>query len=92
MKINMTQASNQTRQLKEHATVLREVKSSLLLYHRNLNTHWKGVEMKSTNEAIDDHVNSLTSMAADLDSISNDIIREAEKIKRAEDLESEAAK
>ena len=85
MSIIMTQINNQVRQLNEQASLLRGAQSSLLLYQRNLNTHWRGTEMTHVNQALDRHVKKLAEIVVDLDVISNDIVREAEAIRREEE-------
>lgn len=92
MRINLAQVNYQVRQLNDQTAVLRVAQSSLLLYQRNLNTCWRGIEMVPTNQLIDDYSNRLASIAADLNSIGNDIIIEAEAIRIAEELaEAQAA-
>lgn len=82
----MAQINSQVRQLREQAGVLRGAQSSLLSYQGNLNAHWRGAEMAPVNQNIDYHMTRLALMAADLESIGGDIIREAEAIRRAEEL------
>jgi len=86
MIINIAQINNYIRQLNEQSAVLRRAQSSLISYLGNLNTHWKGAEMATTNRVMNDHINRIASIAADLDSIGRDIAREAEAIKVAEEL------
>ena len=90
MSLNVVLANKQARQLRELAGALRGAQSSLLSYQHNLNTYWKGVEMTPTNHTMDRHRNRLASIAVDLESISNDIVRAAEAI-RAEEIAAEAA-
>ena len=85
MKLDMPKAINQTRQLSEQAASLRRMQSSLLLYQRGLNSSWRGIEMKLTNQVIDDYADGLTKLAADLDAIGRDVLREAEASKKEED-------
>jgi len=86
MKINLAQVNNQARQLREQADALRGAQSSMLSYQHNLNNHWKGVEMTPANRNMDEQRNRFAAIAADLESISNDIIREAEAIRREEEM------
>ena len=78
MSINVLQANNQARQLREQAAALRGIQSTLALHQRNLNVHWRGEEMIPTNEAIEQKLKNLASVASELDSISNDIVKVAE--------------
>jgi hypothetical protein len=84
MSINLSQANNHANQLNEQAAVLRSIQSTLLSYQHSLNSHWKGVEMTPTNRVMDEYRNTLASIAADISSIGNDVVREAEAIRRAE--------
>ena len=86
MKINLTQINSQTRQLREQAAELRSAQAFLLSYQHSLNTHWKGEEMTPTNLVIDEHRKRLAAIAADIDSVSNDIVREAEAIRRDQEV------
>ena len=86
MKINMTKINGQVRLLKEQSDLARSLKSSLLLYQRNLNIHWRGAEIVRTNKVLDDHVNAFTGVSTELDSICNDIIRAADAVRRSEEL------
>ena len=86
MKINLTQINNQARQLREQATGLRGAQSSLRSFQRNLNTHWRGAEMSPLNRVMEDYIKRFAAIASDLDSIAADIVREAEAIRRAEEL------
>ena len=86
MGINMTQIYYQVKKIRELSAELRDARSSLLPYQHSLNTHWKGIEMTPTNLAMEEYRNMLAAIAADLDGIGNDIIREAEAIRRAEEL------
>jgi len=91
MRINLSQANNRARQLREQAAALRSTQSTLASHQRNLNAHWRGEEMAPTNGAIEQSGRSLTAVAIELDSISSDIIRVAEAIKREEEVVARAA-
>ena len=91
-RINLLKINNQAEKLREQAVLLRGAQSSLLSYQHNLNCYWNGVEMVPTNRAMDEYRNRLATIATDLDSISNDMIREAEAVRRAEEIaEAQAA-
>ena len=85
MKLDMPKAINQSKQLAEQAASLRRLHSSLLLYQRGLNSSWRGIEMKPTNQFIDDNADGLVKLATDLDSISRDMLKEAEASKKEEE-------
>jgi len=86
MGIDMTQIYYQVKIIRELSTELRDARSAFTSYQHSLNAHWKGVEMPPTNLVVEEHRNRLAAIAADLDDIGSDIIREAEAIKRAEEL------
>jgi uncharacterized protein YukE len=86
MKINLAHIHNQVRQLREQAAALRSTQSSLLSYQHNLQVHWKGMEAESFRRTVDDHMDRLKAIASELDAISADVIREAEAVRREEEL------
>ena len=85
MKLDMPRAINQSNQLSDQAASLRRLQSSLLLFQRGINSSWRGIEMKPANQVIDDYADRLIRLAADLDSISRDMLKEAEASKKEED-------
>jgi uncharacterized protein YukE len=81
MEINMSQINNQARQLRDQAVSLRSVRASLVTYQDNLRSHWKGVDMRSINGTIENHLGKLTAIAANLDAISASVVKEAKAIR-----------
>ena len=85
MKINMTQINRQVKQLREQSTNLRAAQTSLLTYHRNLQAHWKGMEMDPVNQAISDYSRSLATIATEIDSISSEVLLRAQILEEAQE-------
>jgi len=85
MEINLVKINSQSKQLREQAINLRNVRSLLLQYQDNLCAHWKGEDIKPINSAINTYVEKITSIATDLELISSSVISEAKKLKIAED-------
>ena len=85
MRINMAQINAQVSQLRQQAAVLRETQIALLSYKRNLNAHWRAASLIPLNQILDDNIRNLGKIAANLESISSDILREAELIRMREE-------
>ena len=85
MKLDMQQALSQARHLADQSVRLKNIRNSVLSYQRNLNSNWRGAEMTPTNHAIENCAQGLLSAAAEIDSISRNIVREAESIKKKEE-------
>jgi uncharacterized protein YukE len=85
VEINLTQISRQAKQLRDQSSSLRNVRALLLQYQDNLRAHWKGGDRRPIDDTINDHIERLTALAADLESISSSIISEAETINRAKE-------
>jgi len=77
MEINQVLTNNQVRQLRNQATELRNVRSLLLQYQDNLRSVWKGEDIKPVSKVIDSHVEKLTAIASELESIGTSITKEA---------------
>jgi len=86
MTINLTQIYSQVRQIEEESANLTFVRSSLYNYRCNLNKNYKSAEMTYINQAIENHMDKLAVIAKNLSAIGSDIRREAESIKRTDDL------
>ena len=82
--INMGLISNQVMQLRQQISELQRIQSSLFSYQHNINMHWRGVEMTPLNQAIDSHARRIVTQINELESISNDIMRVADMIRREE--------
>jgi uncharacterized protein YukE len=85
MHIDLAVADTQARHARIQAEHLREARVALLSYQRNLQSHWKGEEMTHINSAVEELLRKLAAAAADLDSISSDIVKVAESVKRNEE-------
>ena len=86
MRINLTAANEQTGRARAQARNLREIRTALLTYQSNLQRHWNATEMTQINHAINVVLTKIASTASNLDLIASDIIREAEAIRREEEL------
>jgi peptidoglycan hydrolase CwlO-like protein len=84
MGINVGLACSQASALNNYAERLRTVRTGLIQYKGNLNEKWQATEMRLINNAIDELVNELQSIASSLESIGSDIRTTAYEIRNEE--------
>lgn len=86
MRINLAAANEQAGRARAQAGNLREARAAFLAYQNNLQRHWNAAEMVQINRAITAVLTRIATTASELDSIGADIVREAEAIRREEEL------
>jgi len=84
MEVNLSHIRNQANQLNAQAVNLRNVRALLLQYQDNLSAHWRGVDYRPVNNIINAHIEKLTAIASDIESISSSVITEGEKVVQEE--------
>lgn len=86
MSIDLNIVNAQASQLRARANNLRDGRTALQLYQQNINDYWRGQEMAGINIAINQSVNRLMALAAELDNIATDVILAGQEVRRQEEL------
>ena len=92
MAIDVNAANQQALQLTSCAEDLRQAKNQLLSYKSSLEANWQGEEVKYIHKAIDQNVDKINKLIAELEDLSGDFKSAAAAIKREEDAAAEAAR
>lgn len=92
MAIDVNAANQQALQLTSCAEDLRQAKNQLLSYKSSLEANWQGEEVKYIHKAIDQNVDKINKLIAELEDLSGDVKSAAAAIKREEEAAAEAAR
>jgi len=86
MRIDLNRANDQARRMRLQSDRLRDARTSLLNFQRDLQHRWRGEEVALINNAIDHMQNRLTATTNETATIANEISSVAHEIRRQEDL------
>lgn len=92
MAIDITAANQQALQLSSCAEDLRQAKNQLLSYQSSLGVNWQGEEVKYIQKAINQNLEKINKLIAELEDLSGDVKSTAATIKREEEAAAEAAR
>ena len=92
MAINVNAANNQSAQLNDNISKLRDTKRQMQAYRSSVSNNWQGKEVTYILTAIDRVIGDIDSAIRNLDSLSDDIKSVATQIKREEDAAAAAAR
>ncbi|ADU31806.1 hypothetical protein [Evansella cellulosilytica] len=91
MSINVSLANSQANRVRDYASTMKAIRSSLSGVRGSLNNGWNAREMSFINYAIDDLRGEMNSVNNRLQAISSDIVTTAYEIKREEEEAKRAA-
>lgn len=85
MGINLNSAHYHANRIKKAASALKAVRTDLMSSKNSINQSWTAKEMIYINRAFNDLNRELSSLAANLNALSNNIVSAAYQIKREEE-------